>query len=191
VLRVEFPRGAGVGRRPCPRAVLFDRDGTLIHDVPYLADPDRVRAVQGAAEVLTRLRAQGIAIGVVSNQSGVARGLVHPDQLAAVNLRIEQVLGPFDTWQICPHGPEDGCSCRKPQPSMVLAAARQLGVEPADCVLVGDIGSDVEAALSAGARAVLVPTEATRPEEIARARCAAHVADTLAGAVQDALAGMA
>ncbi|MBC7291664.1 MAG: HAD-IIIA family hydrolase, partial [Actinotalea sp.] len=155
---------------PVPvRAVLFDRDGTLVHDVPYNGDPDRVRVVDGAREVLDALRAQGVPVGVVTNQSGIARGLVTAEQVAAVNARIEAELGPFDTWQQCPHGPDDACACRKPGPVMVLRAAAALGLRPAQCAVVGDIGADLGAAVSAGARGVLVPTPVTRPEEVAEA----------------------
>lgn len=154
---------------PPTRAVLFDRDGTLVHDVPYNGDPDRVRPVEGAAEAVTRLRTHGLRLGVVSNQSGVARGLLTAEQVSAVNAEVDSRLGPFDTWQVCPHGPEDGCDCRKPRPGMVRRAARALGVRPEECVVVGDIGADVAAAQAAGARSVLVPNGRTRAEEVASA----------------------
>lgn len=178
-----------VPRSHRPKAVLFDRDGTLIHDVPYLADPAQVRPVDGAITALNRLRSTGVAIGIVSNQSGVARGLIRPEQLAEVNARVDRLLGPFDTWQVCPHRDEDACNCRKPEAGLVRAAARQLGVEPRDCVLIGDIGADVQAALRAGAGAVLVPTPQTRAAEIAHARHAGRLAPDLGAAVQLALAG--
>jgi histidinol-phosphate phosphatase family protein len=152
-----------------PRAVLFDRDGTLVHDVPYNGDPARVDPVDDAAAAVARVRAAGLKTAVVSNQSGVARGLITRDQVDAVNARVDELLGPFDSWQVCPHGPTDGCGCRKPRPGMVLAAAAALGVRPDQCVLIGDIGADVEAAQAAGARSVLVPTPVTRPEEVADA----------------------
>jgi D-glycero-D-manno-heptose 1,7-bisphosphate phosphatase len=184
-------RACGDSRRKEPvRAVLFDRDDTLIHNVPYLDDPEGVRPVAGARDLLDRLRARGIAVGVVSNQSGVARGLITPDQLARVNARVETELGPFDTWQVCPHGEQDRCGCRKPAPGLVLAAAAALGLEPAECLMVGDIGADVEAGLGAGARAVLVPTPVTRPEEVERARTTAAVAGSLEEAVSLHLAGL-
>jgi len=167
-----------------PRAVLFDRDGTLIKDVPYLADPRRVQPLPGARRTLNQLRRQGVAVGVVSNQSGIARGLINPDELARVNSRVESLLGPFDTWQVCPHAPDARCSCRKPEPGMVTAAARELGLAPADCLLIGDIGSDVEAALAAGARAVLVPTRHTKLAEIDHAHVVAAVAPNLRTAVR-------
>ncbi len=169
------------------RAVLFDRDGTLVHDVPYNTDPDLVAPVAGAREVLDGLRRRGVLVGVVSNQSGVARGLITAAQLTAVNGQVDELLGPFGTWQVCPHGAADGCTCRKPAPGLVLAAAAALGVDPAECVMIGDIGADVRAGLSAGARAVLVPTPVTRPEEVAYARAHALVAADLGEAVALAL----
>ena len=169
-----------------PRAVLFDRDGTLVVDVPYNGDPERVVAMPGAREAVGRLRAAGVLTAVVSNQSGVARGYIRAEQVAAVNRRVEELVGPVGPWFVCLHGPGDGCGCRKPAPGLVKAAAAELGVDPADCVVVGDIGSDVEAARAAGARAVLVPTATTRPEEVAAAPV---VAPDLVAAVELLLGG--
>ncbi|MFC8731204.1 HAD-IIIA family hydrolase [Luteimicrobium sp. NPDC057192] len=173
---------------PRVRAVLFDRDGTLVHDVPYNDDPARVVPVSGAREVLDDLRARGILVGVVSNQSGVGRGLVGPERLAAVDARVAGLLGPFDTWQVCPHAPGDGCACRKPAPGLVLAAARDLGLAPAQCAVVGDIGSDVAAAVAAGAPAVLVPTPVTEAAEVAAAPCVAATLDEAVAALGPVLA---
>ncbi|MFV2085963.1 HAD-IIIA family hydrolase [Micromonospora sp. LOL_021] len=150
-------------------AVLFDRDGTLVHDVPYNGDPDLVRPVRGARAALDRLRAAGLRLGVVTNQSGLARGHFTAHDMRRVHDRIEELLGPFDTWQICPHDDGDGCRCRKPAPGMVLAAAGELGTTAARCVVVGDIGRDIVAAGAAGAAGILVPTETTRPQETAAA----------------------
>jgi D-glycero-D-manno-heptose 1,7-bisphosphate phosphatase len=152
-----------------PAAVLFDRDGTLVQDVPYNGDPTAVRPMPGARAALGLLRAAGIKIGVVSNQSGVGRGLLSEEQVARVNQRVEELLGPFEVWQICPHTPADGCGCRKPAPGLIIAAARHLGVSVRDVVVIGDIGADIEAAAAAGADAVLVPTAATLPDETAAA----------------------
>ncbi|KJY43480.1 haloacid dehalogenase [Streptomyces sp. NRRL B-1568] len=157
------------GRRLPPAAVLFDRDGTLVHDVPCNGDPGRVVPMPGARAALGLLRQHGVRTGVVTNQPGVGRGILTPHQVQAVNARVETLLGPFDAWAVCPHTPADGCACRKPAPGLVLHAARGLGVDPGDCVVVGDIGSDMEAAAAAGARGLLVPNPATRPEEVARA----------------------
>jgi len=166
-------------------AVLFDRDGTLVVDVPYNGDPDRVEAVPGAGAAVARLRAAGIPTGVVSNQSGIARGLITEAQVRLVNARVEALLGPLGPWAWCPHAPGDGCACRKPAPGLIVRAAAALGVDPGRCVVIGDIGADVEAARAAGARAILVPTPVTRPEEIAAAD---EVAPDLAGAVDRVLA---
>jgi HAD superfamily hydrolase (TIGR01662 family) len=150
-------------------AVLFDRDGTLIVDVPYNGDPDLVRPMPGARAALDRLRAAGLRLGVVTNQSGLARGRFTAERLAAVNARVEELLGPFDTWQVCPHASGDGCRCRKPAPGMVRAAAAALGTTPGRCVVVGDIGRDMGAAASAGSAGILVPTAVTLPGEVAAA----------------------
>ena len=169
---------------PPVRAVLFDRDGTLIVDVPYNGDPALVQPVPAAAAALGRLRSAGLPVGVVSNQSGIARGLVTHEQVVAVNRRVEALLGPFDVWQFCPHSEADGCGCRKPRPGLIVEACRILGIVPAEALVIGDIGTDVAAAAAAGARSVLVPTAQTRSEEIAAAPV---VATDLAEAVDLAL----
>ncbi|MEU5938094.1 HAD-IIIA family hydrolase [Micromonospora sp. NPDC047548] len=165
-------------------AVLLDRDGTLVEDVPYNGDPEKVRPAPGAREALDRLRAAGLRLGVVTNQSGLAKGLFTAAQMRAVHARIEELLGPFDTWQICPHDDGDGCACRKPAPGLVHRAAAALGTTPGRCVMVGDIGRDMTAALAAGATGLLVPTPVTRPEEVA---AAPHVARDLPAAIEGIL----
>lgn len=156
--------------RGLPDLVLFDRDGTLVHDVPYNNDAARVVAVEQAADALSRLRKAGVRVGIITNQSGVASGVISADDLEAVNNRVEQLLGPFDVVEVCPHGRDEGCECRKPAPGMVKRACRTVDVDPSRCVVVGDIGSDVEAAEAAGAVGILVPTPATRVGEIDAAR---------------------
>jgi histidinol-phosphate phosphatase family protein len=147
--------------------------------------------VPGAGQTLDALRRNGIAVGVVSNQSGVARGLITHDQLVSVNAQVESLLGPFDTWQVCLHRPSDACDCRKPAPGMVTAAANALGVAARDCVLIGDTGADVDAALTAGARAVLVPTPDTLLCEVDRAGVVASVAPNLPAAVRQSVGRLA
>jgi histidinol-phosphate phosphatase family protein len=168
-----------------PLAVLLDRDDTLIKDGPYLNDPDGVVPMPTAQRALDRLRKHGLLLAVVTNQSGVAKGLISPEQLVAVNARVEEVFGPFDCWQICVH--DNGCACRKPQPGMVIAAADALGVHPERCVMIGDTGGDVAAARAAHAKAVLVPTRRTRRSEIADAH--PYVANSLDEAVSLVLKG--
>jgi histidinol-phosphate phosphatase family protein len=168
-------------RPASPAAVLLDRDGTLVVDVPYNGDPGRVVAMPGARAAVARLREAGVPTAVVSNQSGVGRGVLRVEQVEAVNRRVEELLGPLGPWMVCLHGPEDGCRCRKPGPGLIEAAAAALGVGPRDCAVIGDIGADVEAARAAGARAVLVPTAATREEEVS---AAPEVAADLVAAVE-------
>ena len=149
--------------------MLFDRDGTLVEDVPYNGNPALVTPKPGARDALDSLRAKGILLGIVSNQSGVGRGLLTEDDVRRVHGRVADLLGPFDDIRFCPHLPGDGCDCRKPAPGMVLAACAALGVPPASTVVIGDIGADVEAALAAGATPIMVPTPVTRREEVDRA----------------------
>lgn len=149
-------------------AVLFDRDGTLVADVPYNGDPDRVRLLPGAAGAVGLARSAGLPTGVVSNQSGIGRGLLTAEDVCRVNKRADELLGGLDTWVCCPHAPDAGCPCRKPRPGLIRTAAARLGVPRAECLVIGDIAADVLAARAAGARGVLVPNAATAPAEVER-----------------------
>lgn len=182
-------RGHLDGRRRASRpaaAVLFDRDGTLVHDVPYNGDPDRVALRPGAREALAEVRRAGLRVGLITNQSGIGRGEIDEADVRGVHERLQQLLGRFDTIEHCPHLPADRCPCRKPAPAMVRRAARHLGVDPEDCWVIGDIAADIQAAHQAGARAVLVPTDVTRPDEV---RLAPLVAADLRAAVALVLEG--
>lgn len=162
------------------RGLLFDRDDTLVIDVPYNADPHKVVPVPGAHRAVERARAAGLRVGVVTNQSAIAKGLATREQVDATNARVDELVGPFDVWCVCPHDAGDGCDCRKPRPGMVLEAARRLGLDPSELVVVGDIGADVGAAAAAGAQGILVPTVRTRTEEV-------DAAETVAGSLDDAV----
>jgi len=166
-------------------AVLFDRDATLVVDVPYNGDPDLVVPMPTALEAVRAVRTAGLATGVVTNQSGIGRRLLRREQVDAVNRRVDTLFGGLGTWQLCPHTADDGCPCRKPRPGMVLAAAEALGTHPSRTAVVGDVGADVEAARAAGARAVLVPTPRTLRDEVLAAPA---VAGTLLDAVRLLLA---
>ncbi|SFC33697.1 histidinol-phosphate phosphatase family domain-containing protein/HAD-superfamily hydrolase, subfamily IIIA [Nocardioides terrae] len=155
--------------RGLPELVLLDRDGTLVEDVPYNGDPAQVRPLPGVREALDRLRREGIRLVVVSNQSGVGRGLIDRTQVEAVNERVEALLGPFEGFYYCPHAAEDGCDCRKPQPGLLKQALADTGVRPDRAVMIGDIGSDLGAAEAAGMAGILVPTDVTLPGEVAAA----------------------
>lgn len=148
------------------RGLLFDRDDTLVIDVPYNADPHKVVPVPGAHRAVDRARAAGLRLGVVTNQSVIAKGMATREEVDATNARVDELVGPFDVWCVCPHDADDGCDCRKPRPGLVLQAAERLGITPEELVVVGDIGADVGAAAAAGAQGILVPTPRTRQEEI-------------------------
>ncbi len=150
-------------------AVLFDRDGTLIEDVSYNWDPEQVAARPGAAAAVDAVRAQQLLTGVVTNQSGIGRGLLSPCEVKQVNQRVDELLGPFDVWEVCPHAPTDRCRCRKPAPGLVSDAAARLGIRTDRIVVVGDRLADLGAARAAGAVGVLIPSEATEPAALGAA----------------------
>jgi HAD superfamily hydrolase (TIGR01662 family) len=145
---------------------LFDRDGTIVYDVPYNGDPELVVPVPRAKELLDELRARGIKVGVLSNQSGIGRGMITHEQMEATNRRVDELLGPFDGWYVCPHAPEDDCECRKPKPKLVFDAAREWSIDPAEIVVIGDKTSDVEVAKNAGATGILVGNGAAFAEAV-------------------------
>jgi D-glycero-D-manno-heptose 1,7-bisphosphate phosphatase len=142
-------------------AVLFDRDGTLIEDVPYNADAEKVVPRAFAVAAVTAVRQSRVKTGVVTNQSGIGRGLLSHRQVACVNRRVDVLFGPFDVWEVCPHHPEDGCGCRKPAPGLVLRASAHLGLVAERVVVVGDRAADLGAAKAAGAVAILLPSSST------------------------------
>jgi len=161
-------RGEWTARRPANGVdvVLFDRDGTLVDDVPANGDPEQVRLMPGARDAVGRLRAAGLRVGVVSNQHAVAQGRIGRGDVEAVNRRIDALVGPLDGWWYCPHDDGDRCGCRKPAPGLVLAAARAFGHPPSRCLVIGDTEADLRAAERAGARGVLVPNARTRRAEV-------------------------
>jgi D-glycero-D-manno-heptose 1,7-bisphosphate phosphatase len=143
-------------RGPAIAAVMCDRDGTLIEDIPYNGDPALVEALEGVVDGLALLRTRGVPLAMVTNQSGVAKGLIDKGEVDAVNRAVVEIVGPLDVVAVCVHDDADACDCRKPKPGLILEAARALGIEPARCVVVGNSPVDVEAAERAGARAILI-----------------------------------
>jgi D-glycero-D-manno-heptose 1,7-bisphosphate phosphatase len=145
-------------------AVFIDRDGTLITERSYLADPEGVTLVPGAVEALAELRRAGFALVTVTNQSGIARGLYREADYHAVADRVVEVLDeagvPPDDVQYCPHHPDvtGPCDCRKPATGMYLRSAALLGLDPAASYYVGDKLTDVLPAIALGGRGILVRT---------------------------------
>lgn len=137
------------------KAVFLDKDGTLVENVPYNVDPARIRLAPGADEALRRIAGAGYRVIVVSNQPGVALGFFAERELESVERHLAELV-PVNAFYYCPHAPQAGCTCRKPQSGMLLRAAREHGVELAQSWMVGDILDDVEAGRRAGCRTVLV-----------------------------------
>ena len=141
-------------------AVFLDRDGTLIDDVGYISDPEDVRLVPGAADALRGLRDAGFRLVVISNQSGLGRGLVTQEQADSVHERfldeLQRAGARIDAAYYCPHAPDEGCRCRKPLPGLILDAARDLGLDLERSVMVGNSDVDVSAGEAAGTRAILL-----------------------------------
>jgi D-glycero-D-manno-heptose 1,7-bisphosphate phosphatase len=141
-------------------AVFFDRDGTLMHEAHYPKDPAQVHVFPGVPDALRRLRAAGYLIIVISNQSGIGRGLLTLDDYHAVHAEFLRQVGPglIDATYFCPHDPAESCDCRKPQPAMVLQAAREHSIDLAASWFVGDREADMECGRRAGTRTILVHT---------------------------------
>ena len=147
--------------------MFLDKDGTLIKDVPYNVDPDKIRLMPGVARGLHTLQSAGYRLLVVSNQSGVARGYFTEAALQPVFQRLHQLLAAagvtLSGFYYCPHHPEGtveqyaiACQCRKPRPALILRAAHDHDVDLSHSWFVGDILNDVEAGRRAGCRTVLV-----------------------------------
>jgi histidinol-phosphate phosphatase family protein len=148
-------------------AVFVDKDGTLVEDVPYNADPQKIRLSPGAGDALAALAGAGYRIVVISNQSGVARGLFAEEALGAVRQRLAELLAShgvrLDGFYWCPHHPQGrvpayavACGCRKPAPGLLVSAAEELGLDLAGSWMVGDILDDIEAGRRAGCRTILL-----------------------------------
>jgi histidinol-phosphate phosphatase family protein len=145
-------------------AVFLDKDGTLVEDIPYNVAPARLRLTPGARDGLRLLGARGYPLIVVSNQAGIARGLVREEEVRALRAYLlhEADLGLTDFYY-CPHDPLGrvpdyavACGCRKPAPGLVLRACADHGIDPRRSWLVGDILDDVEAGARAGCRTILL-----------------------------------
>lgn len=172
------------------RPVAFlDRDGTLIRDAHYLRDPAKVELLDGVPAALRALAAAGYATIVVTNQSGIARGLLSELDYLAVRDRLDALLAAegvtLTASYHCPHHPEISgpCECRKPGTRLHRLAAAEHGLDLARAVYIGDRWRDIAPAHELGGRGVLVPSVDTPPEELERARSEARVAASLQEAV--------
>jgi D-glycero-D-manno-heptose 1,7-bisphosphate phosphatase len=172
------------------KAVFLDKDGTLLEDVPFNVDPALIRLAAGAVPGLKLLRKMDYRLVVVSNQSGVARGLFPESGLAAVEARLRELLEeedlPLDGFYCCPHHPAGSvpkyavdCGCRKPAPGLILEAAEKMDLDPRLSWMVGDILDDVEAGNRAGCRTVLINNGHETEWDFTRLRRPDVVADSL------------
>ena len=153
------------------RAILLDRDGTLNpRPAPhhYLTTAEGFSWLPDVPEALASLYRAGYMLGVASNQRGVARGLVHPDVLAAIERRIQKDLKPLgvaiDAFRYCPHDLDANCICRKPKPGLLHILAEDLDIDLEQSWMVGDAGTDVAAGLAAGCRTAVVGAQTVWPE---------------------------
>jgi D-glycero-D-manno-heptose 1,7-bisphosphate phosphatase len=168
--------------------VLLDRDGVVNEDSPdFVKCPDEWRPIPGSLGAIARLKQAGFAVAVCTNQSGLARGLFDRRALDAIHARMCSEIAAFggtlDGIYVCPHGPDDGCTCRKPRAGLLLRAMTELGCAATSTHYIGDSVRDMEAALSAGCTPVLVRTGNGRAaESAARALGVEHVHDDLASA---------
>jgi D-glycero-D-manno-heptose 1,7-bisphosphate phosphatase len=169
------------------RFALIDRDGTINEERHHLASPDEVALIPGSADALVRLRELGLGIVVVTNQAEVGRGNLELAELDRINERLRLLLAErgaiIDAIEVCPHRPEDGCDCRKPEPGMALRAADRFGFTPDESVVVGDHLADLAMGRAIGATTILVRTGHGTDVEPDAGDLADHVTDDLAGAV--------
>lgn len=139
------------------KAVFVDKDGTLVENVPYNVDPERIALTPGAGECVRALARSGYQVIVVSNQPGAGLGVFPEMALKGVEARLQCLLqGTLDGFYYCPHRPDAGCECRKPSPGLLLRAAHARGLDLERSWMVGDILDDVEAGRRAGCRTVLL-----------------------------------
>lgn len=136
------------------KAIFLDRDNTIIDDVPYAADPDKVVIMPGVVDALKAFRDAGYFLIVITNQSGIGRGLFTEEEMNLVNEKMELLFREFDIEfndiLYCPHSPEDNCECRKPSPKLIEAVAKKHNISLKDSVMIGDKVSDVESGIAAG-----------------------------------------
>jgi D-glycero-D-manno-heptose 1,7-bisphosphate phosphatase len=183
-------RAAADPRRP---AVFLDRDGTIIEDVAYLRDPKAVRLLPGAAEAIKRLKEHGFLAIVVTNQSGIARGLLSRNDYHLIERRVDQLLeshgARLDGHYFCPHLPEltGPCDCRKPGVLLYSQASEQFGIDLGASWWVGDRLRDVLPAEAFGGRGVLVHTGMGKAEAADENASRFAAARDLTGAVDHIL----
>jgi heptosyltransferase-2 len=188
------PRAQSRGTQHLPLhgvTVFLDRDGTTNRDTGYIKTPDELQIFPGAVEAVARLKQAGARVVMITNQSGIGRGLFSVETLGAIHARLRAVFeaggAPFDGLYYCPHHPDDGCACRKPGTVMVERAVADLGLDLSRAYVVGDQRRDIDLARRIGAKGILMttgPTSAQALEELRQEGAAPdYVANDLGQAV--------
>lgn len=171
--------------------IFLDRDGTLNPDPGYINSPDQYELFPGVPEALARLKRAGARLIVVTNQSGIARGFLTPADLAAVHMKLKRLLDAadvsLDSIYFCPHHPNDGCDCRKPNRGMIDQAVREWGMNLDRSYLIGDHIRDIELAKRIGARSVLVTTGVMSPQEAENLKASEPAPDWIASSLAKAV----
>ena len=177
------------------RAAFVDRDGTIIEDAHYISRPEQVRLIPGAVDALRRLNEAGVVVVVVTNQSGIARGMITEEEYARVAERVSVLVreagATIDATYYCPHHPAitGSCDCRKPGLGMFREASDDLDLDLRGSLFVGDKWRDVVPGIELGGRAILVVSPETPAEDLARAQRDAETARSLDDAVIAYLSG--
>lgn len=145
------------------KLIILDRDGVINHDSDhYIKSVEEWIPIDGSLEAIAKLNNLGYEVAIATNQSGIARGFYSLSTLEAMHTKLHQLLkvvgGKISYIACCPHGPDDGCSCRKPKPGMLLEIADHFSIPPEDVIFIGDTLSDMKAAKNAGINFVLVKT---------------------------------
>ena len=145
---------------PMNRAVFFDRDGTIAKDVHYCRRPEDFVLFPKAAKVIKKLNKRGFKVIIVTNQSGIARGYFNEEALGNIHKKMKEELARegahIDGIYYCPHHPDDNCECRKPKPSLLFQAAKDLNIDLEHSFVVGDLQKDMELGKAAGCRTILI-----------------------------------
>jgi D-glycero-D-manno-heptose 1,7-bisphosphate phosphatase len=177
-------------------ALFLDRDGTVNIDTVHVSLPDTVRLIPGAAAAIARVNAAGIPVIVISNQSGIGRGLFTVEDYERVRARIDALLAAEGAHVLatyyCPHSPEaePACECRKPGPALYRLAAAEHGLDLARSWYVGDRLRDIQPAKTFGGRGVLVPRDTTPGVDVVAARDGYAISTSLGAAVDRMLAAL-
>lgn len=145
------------------KLIILDRDGVINEDSDdYIKRPEEWIPIAGSLDAIARLNHAGYAVAIASNQSGIARGYFSMESLAAMSVKMSDMLaqygGRIDAMVFCPHGPKDGCDCRKPKPGMLIEIGNRFRTSLGNVLFVGDNINDIKAAQAAGVKPVLVRT---------------------------------